>query len=132
MSQKTTLHAVRGAVTIPEDSVECLREELSRLLTMLVTTNHIRENDIVSVFFTVTPDLNSISPAQIAREKLSWQNVPMICAQEPDIVGLPSRCIRVLIQFQTDQPASTPQHIYLNDATQLRPDWIADGNGGEE
>ncbi|MBY0405279.1 MAG: chorismate mutase [Cyanobacteria bacterium] len=118
------IRGVRGATTPIDSSPNACEEALIPLLTQLVAENRIELDDIVSVFFTVTDDLPEISPAKIARLSLGWTTIPMMCSKEPEIKGLPPRCIRVLIQFYTHLPSSALCPIYLENAQGLRPDLI--------
>jgi chorismate mutase len=79
--------------------------------------------DIACGIFTTTEDLSTAYPAQAARE-MGWGEVPMICSQEipvPD--GLP-RCIRVLLEWNTELSQHEIHHVYLGAAASLRPDLI--------
>jgi chorismate mutase len=116
------IRGVRGATTVLENSDPAIRQEVVRLLEALLVQNDLNPLDFVSVFFTLTPDVTQASPPQIARTELGWHDVPMICMQEADIDGLPPRCIRVLIQFETAKSQQEIRHIYLNEAAKLRPD----------
>jgi chorismate mutase len=94
-------------------------------LEKIVTANDLDIEDITSVIFTTTPDLDAAYPARAARE-MGWVNTPLLCLQEMTIVtGLP-RCIRVLIHWNTDLAPNQIQHIYLGQARVLRPDLIKD------
>ena len=126
------LKAVRGATTIPAEghhanvSGSVYRDALLSLVTILLEKNQIEAEQILSVFFTVTPDLTAYSPAKIVREAMGWDTVAIMCAQEPVIEGFPERCVRILIQWQpsSQQAAALPvSHAYLNQAAALRPDW---------
>lgn len=113
---------IRGATTcknIDEASVLAATKEL--LLSIFEANPSLCTADIASILFTVTGDLQSIYPAKAARQ-LGWTDVPLMCAREIDIPnGLP-HCIRILAHWNTDLPQSAVRHIYLHDATQLRPD----------
>jgi chorismate mutase len=94
-------------------------------LERIVTANDLDIEDIASVIFTTTPDLDAAYPARAARE-MGWVNTPLLCLQEMTIVtGLP-RCVRVLIHWNTDLAPDQIQHIYLGQARVLRPDLIKD------
>jgi chorismate mutase len=41
---------------------------------------------------------------------------------ELDVPGSLRRCVRILIHWNTDKPASEIVHIYIKDAANLRPD----------
>lgn len=70
--------------------------------------------------FTMTKDLKSAFPAYAAR-LMGFVDIPLICAQELDIEGALSRCIRLLMLVQRDN-SFTPKHVYLKEATKLRED----------
>lgn len=116
------LLAVRGATTLNEDSPEAIQREVRRLLEALASQNHIQPQAILSVFFTLTPDIHSLSPAKAAREAMPWEDVALFCAVEPEIEGLPPLAIRVLIQYYPEGAEHLPKHVYLNGAKALRPD----------
>jgi chorismate mutase len=80
--------------------------------------------DLASILFTVTPELDAAYPAQAAHQ-LEWSGVPLICAREIPVPGGLPNCIRVMIHWNTNLPQSEIRHIYLKDAAQLRPDWVA-------
>ncbi len=116
------LLAVRGATTLAEDDAHLYRQELAALVRELLERNHIREQDLLNIFFTVTPDLRSDNPARIVREHFSFDRVPMMCALEPEVIDMQPRCVRILLQFFGDMPAERVCPVYLNDARHLRPD----------
>jgi chorismate mutase len=116
------LHAVRGATLIKQNTSAAVEEAVADLLQQLAQANPLQEEALVSVFFTLTPDLTAVSPAKVARLAMGWQQVPLFCAVEPSIEGLPSLCIRVLIQFYSTQVGFSPQAVYMRGAQVLRPD----------
>jgi chorismate mutase len=79
--------------------------------------------DIASAFFTATDDLVSVHPALAARQ-MGWEYVPMMCAREIPVPGSLPRCVRVLVQWNTDRGQTAIQHVYLRDAISLRPDLV--------
>lgn len=116
------IRAVRGATTTDRDDADAIREAMAELLEQLVGLNGIQEADVLSLFLTLTPDLHAVSPARLTREILQWRSVPMMSAVEPVIDGLPERCIRLLIQFETERPRDRLRMVYLRRAQGLRPD----------
>jgi chorismate mutase len=109
--------ALRGAITADSNSEAAIVEATRTLLTCLVDRNQLQMEDVVSVFFTLTPDLNACFPARAARE-IGW-DVPMLDMQEIDVPGALGLCIRVLVHVQSDGPV---RHAYLRGAINLRPD----------
>lgn len=118
------LMAVRGATTVTDNSVQAVELALNHLLQALINENLVAgkpltPQDMVSVFFTVTPDITAISVAKVARISMGWHEVAMMCAQEPEVTGLPRLCVRVMIQYFGTQ---APKPVYLEGAKVLRPD----------
>ena len=81
----------------------------------------LKTEDIASALFTTTDDLNSVYPALAARQ-MGWGNVPMMCAREIPVPGSLPRCVRVLIEWNTERTQNAIKHVYLRDAVSLRPD----------
>ncbi|MCW2278315.1 chorismate mutase [Heliophilum fasciatum] len=115
------LRGLRGAITIEENSKKAIQQGTRELLLELVDANDLVTEDIASVFFSVTPDLNADFPAYTARE-LGWLGVPLMCFREIDVPGALPMCIRVLIHVNTGKAQDEMVHVYLGGATSLRPD----------
>ncbi|MCS6781809.1 MAG: chorismate mutase [Gloeomargarita sp. SKYBB_i_bin120] len=114
--------ALRGATTAEANTVAAIREAVLELLETLERENHLHPRQLLSVTFSVTPDLDAIYPATVARERPHWDEVAMLDVQHMVVAqGLP-RCIRLLAHAYL--PASQRLvHPYLRGAQQLRPDW---------
>ncbi|MBM7623831.1 chorismate mutase [Sporohalobacter salinus] len=119
MSSKVV--AIRGATTVDENTKKDILTSTRELLTEISKRNQLNKEDIISIFFTVTQDLDAAFPAQAARE-LGWDLIPLICANEIDVPGAISKCIRVLIHINSNSKLEEIEHVYLNDAKKLRPD----------
>jgi chorismate mutase len=91
------------------------------LLLEILAANELAPVDLISVFLTVTPDLNSAFPAAYARE-VGFQAVPLLCAVEIDVPGALPRVLRVMIHCNTERSATEISHIYLHGAKALRRD----------
>ncbi len=116
--------AVRGAITVDENTADCICSATIELLNNIIKQNEISENEIVSVIFTLTPDLNAEFPAKPAREVLGWDDVPMVCASEIPVPGSMKKCLRVMITFNTTKSKQEIKHSYLKGAQELRPDLV--------
>lgn len=116
-----TTRGIRGATTVAADTSEAILEATRELLEAIVRENGLLPSDIVSVIFTVTPDLTAEYPARAARE-LGWNDLALLGAVEMRVPGGLARCIRVLLHVNTDRPASSLRHVYLRGAKALRPD----------
>jgi chorismate mutase len=112
---------IRGATTVQANQAEAIISATRELLQAVISANDIRAEDVASVFFTTTPDLNAAFPARAARE-LGWTDTGLLCSHEMDVPNSLPACIRVLIHWNTDKTQEQIVHVYLNDARQLRPD----------
>jgi chorismate mutase len=112
---------VRGAISVDENSSEAILAAARELLLALVEATGIEPDDVGSLHFTTTVNLNAEYPALAVRQ-MGWTDVAILCGHEMDVPhGLP-RCLRVLIMWNTTHSAHEIQHIYLRDAVVLRPD----------
>ena len=117
----SAVRALRGATTIDVDTPDHMGERIIALLAEMFERNGIDHDDLISVVFTATSDINSTFPAAAAR-KFGLGDVPLLCAQELDITGGTPRCLRVLIHLTTERGRSELHHIYLEGARGLRDD----------
>ncbi|MDX3236804.1 chorismate mutase [Streptomyces sp. ME03-5709C] len=115
------VRAVRGAVQLERDEAEHMHERVAELLTAILERNRIAVDDLISVWFTATPDLHSDFPAVAAR-KLGITDVPLICAQELDIAGAMPRVVRILAHVESGLAKGDVSHVYLGAAAALRKD----------
>ncbi len=116
------VRGVRGATTIEENTVEAIEEATIELITLMESANGIDPIDIVSVIFSVTPDIDAAFPARFARTRQGWEYVPLLDVQHMVVEGSLSQCLRVLMQVNTPLLQHQIQHIYLRRARVLRPD----------
>jgi chorismate mutase len=116
---------IRGATTVEEDTPEAVLSATRELLNQMVEANGIHPNDVASVIFTTTSDLISEYPARAARQ-LGWQEVALLCTHEMAVPHGLKRCMRILLHWNTDKPASEIQHVYIKGAVNLRPDRAAE------
>jgi chorismate mutase len=115
------IRALRGATTIDEDTPEDIDERVLALFEALFDRNDLQHDDLISVVLTATPDIHSQFPATSAR-KFGLGDVPLLCAQELDIVGAMPRCIRVLVHLSTERTRAELHHVYLEGTQSLRDD----------
>ncbi|AWK08421.1 chorismate mutase [Streptomyces spongiicola] len=115
------VRAVRGAVQLERDEAGHMDERVGELLTAILERNGLAVDDLISIWFTATPDLHSDFPAAAARG-LGIVDVPLICAQELDIAGAMPRVVRVLAHIESDLPRNDVAHVYLGAAAALRKD----------
>jgi len=115
------VRGIRGAITVTNNTKEDILEGTTVLLDEIIKKNALILEDICSIFFTVTPDLDQEFPAKSARE-LGLSSTPLICMTEIPVEGSLKKCIRVLMHYNTDKLQADMQHLYLRDAAKLRPD----------
>ena len=116
------VRGIRGAIDVSDDQPDAILEATKTLLEAILEANpELHSEEIASGFFTTTEDLTTAYPAQAARG-MGWDAVPMICSQEIPVSRGLSRCIRVLLQWNTDLPQDAIHHVYLGSAATLRPD----------
>jgi chorismate mutase len=112
------MKAIRGATTVNENTAAAIASATCEMLLEIQRLNAIAPDDVVSAFFSLTPDLTATFPARAARS-IGWNNVPMLDTVEVSVPGALPRTIRVLLHIDGDQPI---HHAYLRDAKSLRPD----------
>ncbi|NET60463.1 MAG: chorismate mutase [Symploca sp. SIO2E6] len=116
------VRAIRGATTASENTVEAIREAVMELLDELEAHNQINHDDIISVIFTTTRDLDAIFPAAIARERPHWNDVALLDVQQMYVNGSLNHCIRCLLHINLPTSQVKIYHPYLRQAKKLRPD----------
>ncbi|WP_391208974.1 chorismate mutase [Psychrobacillus sp. L4] len=118
------IRGVRGAVTVREDSNEEVLRETARLVTEMARANDINPETIASVIISTTTDISSAFPARAVRNLDGWTFVPVMCTHEMNVPGALEKCIRLLMHVNTEKTQKDIQHIYLNNAVQLRTDLV--------
>lgn len=116
-----TLRGIRGATTAEQNSEEEILSRTEELLSEIIARNGLVIEDIASVIFSVTDDLDAVFPAKAARN-LGWVYTPLFCTREIPVQGSLDRCIRVLMHVNTDRDQKEMVPVYLHEAKKLRPD----------
>ncbi len=115
------VRGIRGATVVAENTAAAIVAETKTLLQALLTQNQIDIDQIASIFFSVTADLNAEFPAVAARE-IGLVHTPLFCLSEIPVPHALPRCIRILIHLNTDKSQQEMIHVYLKEAQALRPD----------
>ena len=115
------VRAIRGAVQVDEDERGQVLEATAELVAEVMRRNELTTDDVISVLFTATPDINSEFPALAAR-KVGFSDVPLMCATELDVPHALPRVVRLMAHVETERPRSEVQHVYLRGAQALRLD----------
>ena len=103
------------------DDRDAILEGTAELVSAVISRNDLTADDVISVLFTVTPDLRGEFPALAAR-KIGFHAVPLMCATEIPVPGAMPRVVRLMAHVDTDRPRSEIQHVYLRGAAALRLD----------
>ena len=117
----TQLCALRGATTCEHNSVESITSAVEELLIELVSRYNLVPDQIISVTFSVTSDLDACFPASIARKKTGWEKIALLDCQQMFVKDDLSKCIRLLAYVSLSNK-QIPQNPYLGKAKNLRPD----------
>ena len=117
----TYLCALRGATTCANNSVESITSAVEELLVELVSRNNLIPDQIISITFSVTSDLDACFPASIARKNTGWEKIALLDCQQMFVKDDLPKCIRLLayVSLPNEQ---IPKNPYLGKAKNLRPD----------
>lgn len=115
------VRAIRGAIQLDVDERGHLLQSTAELVTKVLHANKLDSSDLISIWFSATPDVKSEFPALAARE-LGLGDVPLMCSVEMDVQGAMPRVIRLMMHVNTDLSRAEIQHIYLRGAVNLRKD----------
>ena len=114
------LFALRAATCCRNDEAD-IQKQVVVMYDELLTGNCLDEEDMVSVIFSVTGDLDAINPAAALRREGRAATAALFVTQEARVRGGLERVIRLLIHCYLDA-SRKPVHVYRNGAEVLRPD----------
>ncbi|MDR1411391.1 MAG: chorismate mutase [Spirochaetaceae bacterium] len=114
------LRALRGAFCCPNNGEDIIRETTA-CYDRLLRENLLAEEDIVSLLFSVTPDIDALNPAAALRRAGRGRDLALFVQQEPVFRDSLRQVIRVLIHCYMEE-GKPPRHVYQNGAEILRPD----------
>lgn len=115
------VRAIRGATQLDSDDRQHLLDSTAELVSEILRVNSVDPAQLISIWFTATPDVVSEFPALAARQ-LGLGDVPLMCSVEMAVTGAMPRVIRLMMHCETDLARAEIQHVYLRGATQLRRD----------
>lgn len=119
------VRGVRGATTVKSNDVDEIMQATNDLLHQMVEINEIDPEYIANVWITMTTDLDATFPARAVRTLAGWELVPIMCAVEIPVQGSLPQCIRIMMNVNTTKSQADIQHVYMNEAAQLRPDLVS-------
>jgi chorismate mutase len=115
------VRAVRGAIQVEGNERDEILAGTSELVTAVLQRNDIDPDDLISVVFTATQDLDADFPAYAARQ-MGLVDVPLLCTVEIPVPGSMPRVLRLLAHVETARPRADVRHVYLRGAAALRTD----------
>lgn len=121
MSSRLWVRGIRGAAPVSANTPQAIWQASRELLTVIADKNNLKPERIISIIFSLTPDLNAAFPAAAARE-LGWVHVPLFDTTEIAVTGALQKCVRVLMHAYLPCSQEDVNHIYLKEAAALRPD----------
>ena len=104
-----------------ENSKEDIGNQVSLLYDALIEKNRLTEDDIVSVIFSQTGDLNAVNPAAALRQTGRAGETALFAVQETETADALPGVIRALVHCYLPE-GTKPYHVYMNGAETLRPD----------
>lgn len=113
--------AIRGATTVDENDKEQIYSATEEMMKEILKLNAVKTEDIVSIVFTATNDLDKAYPA-VAVRKMGITEAALMCVQELNVEGSLRKCIRVMVTVEGDYKRDALMHVYLRNAVGLRPD----------
>lgn len=117
----TRVAAIRGATTCNSNTNEEIKAAVVELIRELITRNKITPENILSITFTVTTDLDACFPASIARSYFGLDSIAFLDCQQMFVPNDVQFCIR-LMALVILPAESVKNHPYLRGASKLRPD----------
>jgi chorismate mutase len=115
------VRAIRGATTVEENTEQEILNATCELLKTMMEVNGTEKDNIISIIFSVTMDLNAAFPAVAAR-RLGWTETALMSTYEINVPGSLQKCIRVMMHINTEKKNSELKFVYQKQARLLRPD----------
>ena len=112
---------IRGATTATGNSFKELEDAVVELIDELISRNNLIRENILSITFTTTKDLDVCFPASIARKYNGLDLVAFLDCQQMHVPNDIDFCVRIMAQVLL--PPNIPlKHPYLRGASKLRAD----------
>ena len=112
---------IRGATTSTGNTVKEIENAVIELIDELILRNNLIPNNLLSITFSVTNDLDACFPASIARKCNGLDSVAFLDCQQMYVQNDINFCIRLMAQVLL--PANAPvNNPYLHGALKLRAD----------
>ena len=117
------LAVIRGATTAKNNTEKEIENAVIELINELISRNNLINNNLLSITFTVTHDLDACFPASVARRYNGLDSVAFLDCQQMYVSNDIDFCIRLMAQVLLSSDTSINiNHPYLRGASRLRPD----------
>ena len=121
MKEDYKITIIRGATTATGNSLKELEDAVVELIDELISRNNLIKENILSITFTTTKDLDACFPASIARKCNGLDLVAFLDCQQMYVPNDVDFCIRIMAQVLLPHNISL-KHPYLRGASKLRAD----------
>lgn len=118
------LYGIRGAACA-ENTKKSISEATVKMCSEIFDSNKVQAEDIVSMHFTLTNDLDEANPCAALRREYKGIDVSkaaLFCSQEAFVKGSLKKVIRLLLTAYLEE-GSEVHNVYINGAEVLRPDF---------
>lgn len=115
------VRAIRGATRVDVDEREHVLLRSRELVRAFLATNDLATDEVVSILFSVTPDIRSVAPALAARQ-LGLHDAALLCVQEMAVEGAMPGVVRFMAHVAPADPYAKLQNVYLHGTETLRQD----------
>ena len=118
------MRGIRGAITIKNDTEAEIFAAVRWMVTEMCRHNGVKPDDIGACILSATEDITAAYPATGARQIPGFDWVPLFDTRQVAVEGGIPLCIRALLLVDTDKAPNEVRQVYLNEAANLRPDWM--------
>ena len=119
------IFAIRGAITVDENTEMAIKMASVNLVKTLRVKNKIEDDEIISITTSSTVDITKAYPVKFMRESPFIPScTPFFSSLEPSIEGSLPLCIRIIVLIQKEDVDFKAVHFYLRGAKVLRPDLL--------
>jgi chorismate mutase len=126
------VRAVRGATRVDVDERDHVLLRSRELMRAFLGANDLSGEEVVSILFSVTPDIRSVAPALAARQ-LGLHDTALLCVQEMAVDGSMPGVVRFMAHVDPAKPEASLRNVYLHGTEVLRQDVppVPEGESGE-
>ncbi len=120
------IYGIRGATSV-ENNEKSIIDSVGEMCDSIFKQNNITSEDIVSIFFTMTEDIDALNACTALRRSnccIDVSKCALFAAKEPELKNSMPLMIRVLVTAYMKEDSEV-HHVYLGRAANLRPDFAS-------